>query len=353
MLLSAIRQTELILLPSNPDILMTTWDPHDRGPVKQMIETLLIGLVNPQTKDDDSFTWKHIDNPAGNTIFSYAIDTKKNLLISLIGVSPRYFCYNDIRYLCYEAVDASTRPEYGRMGLFSGLFSICLEAAGKRGGNYSYGFPNCNSMRGFLKVGFDNIGGMTFLLKPRKYLTFGWAVLTKRRNSFSEYEPIHMKNRTNALEKQYMPAIADILSGCRHPGSFLYGDRDVDFIQWRFFERPGFTYFPILVSGGFAIVNIGIRAGLREAKIIEVAISNSVKSEIIFEALLRKICDNLNPDILSTYISKNHQDYRLFAKNGFVKMPSRINFTTFSHTEMTKTLENCQWQIAGTDIDTE
>jgi hypothetical protein len=346
-------RAELIPLPSNSDLVMTIWDPKDRGPVKQMIETLVIGLGNPQTKDDDSFTWKHVDNPAGHTVYAYAVDIKKNLVISLIGVSPRYFCYNDIRYLCYEAVDASTRPEYGRMGLFSGLFRICLEAGGKRGGNYSYGFPNFNSMPGFLKIGFEDIGGMSMLLKPRKYLKFGWTVLTRQRSSFSSYEPIYLENKASELEKQYLPGISDILSGGRHPRNLLYGDRNVELIRWRFFRRPGFTYFPILVSGGFAIVNMGMRAGLREAKLIDVVLSSDYHPGTIFKELLRKIYDTLQPDILSTYISNDHQCYRLFAKNGFIRMPSRIHFTTFSHAEMTNTLANCQWEISSMDIDTE
>ena len=332
---------------------MTTWDPKDRGPVKQMIETLFLGLGDPQTKDDDSFTWKHIDNPAGHTIFSYAMDTKKNIVISLIGVSPRYFWYNGMRYLCHEAVDASTRPEYGRMGLFSGLFRICLETGGKRGGNYTYGFPNFNSIRGFLKVGFENIGGISMLLKPRKYLKLGWTLLARRRSALSSYKPIYLENKANEFEKQCMPGIADILSDGHHAGNFLYGDRDVELIRWRFFRRPGFTYFPVLISGGFAIVNMGMRAGLREAKIIEVVLSNGNQPRKIFKELLKKIYNDLKPDILSTYVSNDHRYYRLFAKNGFIRVPSRIHFTTFSHARMTDTLENCKWEISGMDIDSQ
>lgn len=346
-------RAELIPLPSNPDIVMTIWDPKDRRPVKQMIETLFMGLGNPQTKDDATFTWKHIDNPAGPTVYAYAVDTKKNLVISLIGVSPRYFCFKGVRYLCYEAVDASTRPEYGRMGLFSGLFRICLAAGGKKGGNYSYGFPNFNSMPGFLKVGYKDIGGMAMLLKPRKYLKFGWTVLTRPRSSFSSYVPIYLEDKASEFEKHYLPGIADILPVRRHPQNFLYGDRDVELLRWRFFRRPGFTYFPILVSGGYAIVNMGMRAGLREAKLIDVVISNDYQPGTIFQELLRIIYDTLQPDILSTYISNDHQYYRLFAQNGFIRMPSRIHFTTFAHTGMANALQNCQWEISGMDIDTE
>ena len=346
-------RAELIPLSSNPDIVMTIWDPKDRCPVKQMIETLVLGLGNPQTKDDASFNWKHIDNPVGHTIFAFAIDTKKNLLISLIGVSPRYFWYNSKRYLCYEAVDASTRSEYGRMGLFSGLFRICLDTGGKRGGNYTYGFPNFNSIRGFLKLGFENIGEMSLLMKPRKYLKLGWTLLAKRRSSLSSYEPIYLANSANKFEKQYMSGMADILSGDQHAANILYGDRDVELIRWRFFRRPGFTYFPVLVSGGFAIVNMGIRAGLREAKIIEVVLSNGNQPRKIFKGLLRKIYDDLKPDILSTYVSNNHRYYRLFAESGFIKVPSSIHFTIFPHAGMTDTLKKCKVEISGTDIDTQ
>ncbi|MCX5705962.1 MAG: hypothetical protein NTZ92_07900 [Candidatus Omnitrophica bacterium] len=342
----------MIPLPSNPDIVMTTWDPKDRGPVKQMIETLSLGLGDSQAKDDNSFYWKHIDNPAGHTIFSYAIDTKKNLVISLIGISPRYFWYNGKRRLCYEAVDASTRSEYRRMGIFSGLFRICLETGGNRGGNYTYGFPNFNSIRGFLKVGFKNIGGISMLLKPRKYFKLGWT-LARQRSSLSSYKPIYLENKASEFETKYMPGIADILSDGHHAGNSLYGARDVELIRWRFFRRPGFTYFPVLVSGGFAIVNMGMRAGLREAKIIEVVLSTGNQPRKTFKVLLRKIYDDLKLDILSTYVSNDHRYYRLFAENGFVRVPSRIHFATFSHAGITDILENCKWEISGTDIDTE
>ncbi|MHC9543686.1 MAG: hypothetical protein AB9903_29590 [Vulcanimicrobiota bacterium] len=343
----------MIPLPSNPDIVMMIWDPKDRGPVKQMEETLFLGLGDPLAKDDDSFNWKHIDNPAGYTIFSYAVDTKKNLVIALIGISPRYFRYNGKRYLCYEAVDASTRSEYGRMGIFSGLFRICLETGGKRGGNYTYGFPNFNSIRGFLKVGFENIGGISMLVRPRKYFKLGWALLTKQRSSFNSYEPIYLATNASEFEKQYMPVIADILPDSHHAGNFLYGDRDTELIRWRFFRRPGFTYFPVLVPGGVAITNMGMRAGLREVKIMEVILSNGNQPRKIFKMLLRKIYDDLKPDILSTYVSNDHRYYRLFTENGFFSVPSRIHFTTFSHAGMTGIPENSKWEISGTDIDTQ
>lgn len=343
----------MIPSPSNIDIAMMTWDPNDREPVKQMIETLAIGLGDPQTKDDDSFYWKHIENPAGHTIFSYAMDMKNNLVVSLIGISPRYFGYNGNRYLCYEAVDASTRPEYGRRGLFSGLFRICLEAGGVAGGHYTYGFPNFNSIRGFLKVGFENIGGMSLLLQPRNCLNIGRTLLAGRRSSLRSYKPIFMENLSNEFEKSFMPGIADILSDVHHPENVLYGERDVELIRWRFFRRPGFTYFPIIVSGGFAIVNMGVRAGLREARIIEIVISSGNHTQKVFRGLLGKISDDLKPDLISTYVSNVHQYYRLFVRNGFITVPSRIHFTTFAHAGMTDILEHCKWEIAGMDIDTQ
>ena len=61
------------------------WDPKTDEVVSQFINVLCLAYNNNDLFTKEYFLWKHRDNPAGNSIISYAIDTKTG---SVVAISP-------------------------------------------------------------------------------------------------------------------------------------------------------------------------------------------------------------------------------------------------------------------------
>lgn len=70
--------------------------------------------------------------------------------IAFYGVIPCFIRYKDQLYLSAQSADTMTHPHYRFKGLFVQLANITLDLAREEGIGLIFGFPNQNSLHGFL-----------------------------------------------------------------------------------------------------------------------------------------------------------------------------------------------------------
>lgn len=102
--------------------------------------------VFDDNKDVSWFKWKYNDNIYGDSFIIIAYD-------DTIPIGIRSFWRNDIEGKeCYQPCDTALFEDYRKMGIFPEMSRLALEETNEA---YIYNFPNENSTRGNIKMGWE------------------------------------------------------------------------------------------------------------------------------------------------------------------------------------------------------
>jgi hypothetical protein len=86
----------------------------------------------------------------GAEYIGYIAYNKNQIPIAFYGVIPCFIRYRDQQYLAAQSADTMTHPQYRYKGLFVQLANITFDLAQEEGISLIFGFPNQNSLHGFL-----------------------------------------------------------------------------------------------------------------------------------------------------------------------------------------------------------
>jgi Acetyltransferase (GNAT) domain len=86
----------------------------------------------------------------GVEYIGYIAYDKSRVPIAYYGVIPCFIRYIDQLYLGAQSVDTMTHPKYRFKGLFVQLANLTYDLAMEEGISFIFGFPNQNSLHGFL-----------------------------------------------------------------------------------------------------------------------------------------------------------------------------------------------------------
>ena len=75
--------------------------------------------------------------------------------VAYYGVVPCFIKYNEEMILAAQSVDTMTHPAYRYQGLFVQLAERTFDLCRMEGINLIFGFPNQNSLKGFMKLGWQ------------------------------------------------------------------------------------------------------------------------------------------------------------------------------------------------------
>lgn len=115
-------------------------------------------------KSEDTWRWKHIDNPFGESPVLVAEEEGE-----LIGVRAlmRWGWTDDTRnYQAVRAVDTATDPNHQGKGIFKKLTTTLLEEVKNDGVDFVFNTPNEKSMPGYLKMGWQKAYKLPVRIKP-------------------------------------------------------------------------------------------------------------------------------------------------------------------------------------------
>jgi Acetyltransferase (GNAT) domain len=96
------------------------------------------------------FSKKYNTAYTGAEYIGYIAYNKNQNPIAFYGVIPCFLRYQDQLFLAAQSADTMTHPQYRFKGLFVQLANITFDLAREEGISLIFGFPNQNSLHGFL-----------------------------------------------------------------------------------------------------------------------------------------------------------------------------------------------------------
>lgn len=217
----------------------------------EVLEVLRLSLGETQLlqRTKELFTWKHLDNPFGESILLVAEHSgaivAMRALMRWVLQTPGGSELN-----CLRPVDTATHPDFRRRGLFRRLTMEALEQARSEGVHVVFNTPNQESRPGYLKMGWQDVGDVKVMVKPNL------SRLIRDDRDEADIAVDHVA--LSGLELVERPS-----QGLRTRRTTEYG-------LWRFGSHPRASYHRYVAGDSSAIVRAGTRKGRTELVISEV-----------------------------------------------------------------------------------
>ena len=127
------------------DFTLHTWD-GSQAVITQF--AALLSDVYQRSISAEHMMWKHLHNPVGPSLITYAQDEQGNM-----GAARAFWPMYSEKGPLYQPCDTVTHPNFQRRGLFSTLTKMCLDKVENHAAIVN--FPNHNSYPAYLKLGWQ------------------------------------------------------------------------------------------------------------------------------------------------------------------------------------------------------
>ncbi len=273
------------------------------------------------------FTWKHLENPFGRSLLLLAESEK---IVGLRALMRWDFRVGEQVVRAVRAVDTATHEAVRRQGVFSSLTRSGLQRAREEGIAFVFNTPNPQSLSGYLKLGWRDVGRADVLIRPLRPLRMAAALLRRRAPALSpEAAAGPAPPRPVAELLAHAAAVQSLIEqdGARgRPG--YQTRRSLDFLRWRYAAAPGLTYFADWAdedpSGAAVIYRFNRRRGLREVLLCELLLPAGGTDRA--RRLLRRWLRRLPADYVAAHTSRGLPHWRLLRSVGFVPIPAGPRF---------------------------
>lgn len=213
----------------------------ERSDVDQVLELLRAALGEPALlkRTPALFSWKHFDNPFGESIALVACSDTR-----IVGL--RAFMRWELAtpsgatLRCVRAVDTATHPEFERRGIFRRLTEEAIEEAVADDVDLIFNTPNAKSGSGYLSMGWRQVGDIGVMVRPTRHL-FG---------------TVGEDDETTSVQIEGLQDRAPL--GLRTPRSDRY-------LAWRFNSHPTAHYHEVRSGDtSVAVLRKSVRRGRSE-----------------------------------------------------------------------------------------
>lgn len=124
------------------------YKPGDEAAICALFERVF-GKPMGKTENIHHWRWEFLENPAGGLFIKLAWDKEK--LIGQYAVSPVQMYADGRNITAALSHDTMTDPQYGGLGIFRTTAEALYSEQTNAGQSFIYGFPNRNSIHGFMK----------------------------------------------------------------------------------------------------------------------------------------------------------------------------------------------------------
>lgn len=212
-------------------------------------------------------------NPTGQSRHYILADLITGRWIGGLGFAPNHYLVNNEMRTGVLAVNGFINPGYENQGLYTRLFSFCLQKE-TAGGRFIFGFThskNIASRKGVLKSGWKEYGKMSFLqLDPRtKSQHQGKVIVTDDAGPFNTLNYQTVENHTGfAFRRCY------------------------EYFRWRFETRPHKRYIYLTVDPviGVGYMILGFYTTPLGNKLCQI-VDFGWSQETCFVPLVHKACE--------------------------------------------------------------
>lgn len=254
---------------TRPDIRRARSD--DEPAIIRLLERALAGGPTGR-RDDGFFHWKHHDNPFGPSLAFVA--EVEGRVVGFRTFMRWRFRNGRTTVGAVRAVDTATDPDHRGQGIFTSLTLHALDQLD--GEDLVFNTPNGQSLPGYIKMGWREVGTVPIAIRPVRPLRFlARAARVRRGGGPGEPPPCPFPRAADVLADH--AAIRALLESSDRPGAGLTTDRSVEMLWWRYAQAPGLDYRAVTVHTGAELVALAIgrprmRGGLAEFTLAEVLV---------------------------------------------------------------------------------
>ncbi|MCS3661163.1 hypothetical protein [Salinibacter ruber] len=258
---------------------------------------------------------------------------KDQSIIAHYGVQPKLIRIGNSNTQGGLGIHFGAHPEYGNVPVLLETLNRIEKRCRKIGIKFLFGFPNNNSWP-FLNrmVGWKKVSDITALTIPLGKLEKS----SNKTDKFPEFKRWHSLKHSEF-----------------HNEGSVRVEKDVSQLEWRYKECPNEAYFIVeREREGFLILKTYMKEKEKHGHILEWGVNNNDKKtqkNLVIDAA--NVFRRKNVDIVSTWMNKSHQAFRVLEELGF----ERSGFTThFGYKPLSPdvpNLEKYNWLISMGDSD--
>lgn len=238
------------------------------------------------------YAWKHDENPFGASARWVAVDG--NRVIGFRAFLRWEFEHDDRTLRAVRAVDTATAPDAQGRGVFRQLTLAGIDALERDGVDLVFNTPNDRSGRGYLTMGWQEVGHVASGVRPRS-LVGAARLLTARGGDAPRWsEPTNVG--VDAGEALNDPTTIEALLACRAPSDALRTALSIPYLRWRYASRirARIVTHPEGADHGVAFVRVRRRGRARVAVLGDVLAPNG--DTTMERAIVRRVVRDVDAD---------------------------------------------------------
>ena len=298
----------------NSDINIRLATDSDKPQILQLIDTVFKEQQHfAWVRDEKYWQWKYELNIFGKTNI-YIAELNGKIIASSSLWSWKFICRGEI-LKTYQPCDTIVDPEYQGKGLFNYINKKRILLSKKENISFLFNFPNKNSLPGNLKIGWEFLKNIEWVVKPLKPFNL---LFNLRDKSKANPQEIHQDHRLNTDDCYTIAAKYQSYDG------LIKTYRDEGFFRWRYTDHPFFKYGMVIAekskksAGAIFIVNA--KNKIREMIVVDVFGSNQLTPELFRR--LTETGKQYNVDYITTIYNRYYNMHTLW-KQGFIKVRNK------------------------------
>lgn len=306
--------------------------------------------------DYQAFYRKHFENPSRISMpVQYIMDDDEMCAMNAFDQVEVKYC-NDT-FWAVQSSDSAVSERYRKQGLFSRIQKNMFEYYHDED-RFEFGFPNENSMHGFIKLGWQHIGTFSYGTKVLSPLSILMNAICNKKihKEFDRYEYfqndylVQVGENVNILEQ-------DDFDFYNRRYAFLI-KRKEEYYRWRLFSSDkDYKIVKLKQNGiihGLIILERKRTRWFVFSKVVDWTFDESCDYNAIRKVLMKeqKKWANISKVLLLNSMSKEDQ---LFEKMGYkIRRKPEMNLIVKSSSKrVTTIIENmANWHISEIDVDT-
>lgn len=203
--------------------------------------------------------WEFLENPADCLFVQLAWD--KEQLVGQYAASPVQMYANGHNIKAALSHDTMTDPQYGGLGIFRSAAEALYTEQTNAGQSFIYGFPNRNSIHGFIKhLKWQQIMPAPVHIRPvrisksiaRKIFHTADSSLAATENAFQNASSLLSEKSGKFklhIETEFGNWADDLWLRCRNQHS-LWAVRNKAYLNWRYVTKPENKYHIVSIWQG-------------------------------------------------------------------------------------------------------
>lgn len=337
-----------------------TFRPVTEADTPAVLELLTASLAGGPTgtRSAEFFAWKHRRNPFGSSPGLVAATAAGRI----VGV--RLF----LRWQWQRAgqpvravrpVDTATHPDFQGRGVFRRLTTELLEQVSPDT-ELVFNTPNGNSLPGYLRMGWHDLGQVPVTLRVARPLSFARgarAALTRRRAAVG---PVTCQLPTAAdwfgTEPLAEP-LAELLAeraAADAADPRLALPRTEEFLRWRYGDAPGLDYRVITCHRGGELAGLAFGRPRRRGPLVEFTLADVIvrPGDRESAARLLRAAAHAGGDHVATHLAPGTEAARAALRLGYLRAPRTGLRLAARSTDGSRppTLADCRFALGDLEV---